>query len=51
MAAASDLSRLSWAHTLQPLWPLLEQAAASRGAVAAATGQLPGSAQPAMRVV
>jgi polysaccharide biosynthesis protein PslH len=28
-AASADLSRLTWAHTLRPLWPLLERAAAS----------------------
>ena len=51
MAAASDLSRLTWTHTLQPLWPLLEHAAATSGAVAEVNSHLPGSAQPAMRVV
>jgi polysaccharide biosynthesis protein PslH len=32
MAAAADLSRLTWAHTLKALWPLLERAAESTSA-------------------
>jgi len=32
-ANSSDLSHLTWSHTLEPLWPLLDRAAATRSQV------------------